>query len=239
MPHISYHSGMPRRGRSIVGGMAYHVLNRAVGRQTLFEEPADYDAFERVLEAAHQREPLRILGYCVMPNHWHLVLWPLAGRDDQVSEFMRWLTVTHTQRWHAHFHTSGTGPIYQGRFKSFPVQDDAHLWTLLRYVERNPRRANLVKRAEQWRHSSLWRWTNGDAASKRLLSELPSSSGRRPRNWADLVNRAETEAEVEAIRRCVKRGSPYGEERWRARTVERLGLESTLRSRGRPRKVAT
>lgn len=232
---------MPRRARSIVGGMAYHVLNRAIGRQTLFEEPADYDAFERVLEQAHQREPLRILGYCIMPNHWHLVLWPHVGHDDQVSQFMRWLTVTHTQRWHAHFHTSGTGPIYQGRFKAFPVQDDAHLWTLLRYVERNPRRASprtLVRRAEDWRYSSLWRWSKGNAAAKRLLSDLPGSSGRRPRNWIDLVNRPQTEAELDAIHRSVKRGCPFGDERWRSRTIKKLGLESTIRPRGRPRKMA-
>ena len=149
---------------------------------------------------------------------------------------MRWLTVTHTQRWHAHFGSSGTGPIYQGRFKSFPVQDDDHLWTVMRYVERNPKRANLVRRAEQWRYSSLWRWVNGSAADKQLLSDPPASAGRRPRNWIDLINAADTEDELDAIRTCVQRGRPYGDDRWRARTVRRLGLESTVRSRGRPKK---
>ena len=228
---------MPRRTRSIAGGMACHVLNRAVGRLTLFEEAEDYEAFERVLEQARERESLRILAYCIMPNHWHLVLWPRQGRDDQVSEFMRWLTVTHTQRWHARFGTTGTGPIYQGRFKSFPVQDDAHLWTLIRYVERNPKRAGLVRRAEDWRHSSLWRWAKGDAEAKRLLSSLPATAGRRPRDWIRLVNRPETAAELEAIRRSVGRGSPFGDERWIERTARRLELGSTLRPRGRPRRT--
>ena len=131
--------GMPRRARSIQGGCVYHVLNRSNGRQPIFRKDEDYEAFERVLEQAHAREPLRILAYCLMPNHWHLVVWPKAGRDRQVSEFLRWLTVTHAQRWHAHYHSSGTGHLYQGRFKSFPVQSDAHLYTVLRYVERNAR----------------------------------------------------------------------------------------------------
>lgn len=227
---------MPRRARSIVGGMVYHVINRAAGGQALFEEPDDYAAFEAVLEQAHEREPLRLLAYCIMPTHWHLVVWPRAGRDDQVSEFMRWLTVTHTQRWHAHFQTSGTGPIYQGRFKSFPVQSDEHLHAVIRYVERNAKRAGLVRRAEEWRWSSLWRWLRGDAASKAMLSEWPDTAGRRPRNWTAIVNRPQTAAELEAVRLCVKRGRPLGEERWTQRTIARLDLEHTVRPVGRPRK---
>ena len=99
-----------------MGGLVYHVLNRAAGRATLFEKDADYEAFERVPEEAWRREPTRIVAYCVMPNRWHMVLWP--RRDDELSEFLRWLTVTRTQRWHANRHTAGTGPLYQGRFTS-------------------------------------------------------------------------------------------------------------------------
>jgi putative transposase len=120
---------MPRRARSIQGGLVYHVLNRSNGRHPIFRKEADYVAFERVLEEAFEREPLRILAYCVLPNHWHFVVWPKQGADRQVSEFFRWLTVTHTQRWHAHYHTSGNGHLYQGRFKSFPVESDDHLYT--------------------------------------------------------------------------------------------------------------
>jgi putative transposase len=137
------------------------VLNRSNGRQPLFCKEADYAAFERVIEESHAREPLRILAYCVMPNHWHWVVWPEPGADRRVSEFFRWLTVTHTQRWHAHYHTSGTGHLYQGRFKSFPVETDEHLYTVLRYVERNAVRADLVARAEEWRWSSVWRFYQG------------------------------------------------------------------------------
>jgi putative transposase len=85
---------------------------------------------------------MRILAYCVIPNHFHLVLWP--HQDGALSEFMRWLTMTHTQRWHAAHQTAGTGPMYQGRFKSFPVQSDDHFYSVCRNVEPNPLRAKLV-----------------------------------------------------------------------------------------------
>jgi putative transposase len=97
---------------------------------------------------------MRLLSYIVLPNHWHLVVWP--QRDGELSSYAQWLTVTHVRRWHAHHHSGGTGPVYQGRFKSFPVETDDHFLTVCRYVERNARRANLVARAENWRWSSLW-----------------------------------------------------------------------------------
>jgi REP element-mobilizing transposase RayT len=124
----------------------YHVLNRANGRLRLFKKEGDFLAFERVLLLAHRRVPIRILDWCVMSNHWHLVLWP--KRDGELTAFMRWLTLTHAQRW-KHSHAAvGHGHLYQGRFKSFPIEQDEHLLTVLRYVERNPVRAGLVRRAE-------------------------------------------------------------------------------------------
>jgi putative transposase len=147
---------MPRRPRYASGGLVYHVLNRAAARTKIFNTEGDYSAFERLLQSALERTPTRLLAYCIMPNHWHLLLWPVA---DELSEFMRWLTVTHTQRWHLAHGTSGTGPLYQGRFKSFPVEEDDHFYQVCRYVERNPLRANLVTRAELWRWSSLWQFT--------------------------------------------------------------------------------
>jgi REP element-mobilizing transposase RayT len=119
-----------------------------VGRTTLFHKPGDYAAFEAVLRQAKDWQPMRLLAYCLMPNHWHLLLWPHG--DGELSEFLRWLTLTHTQRWHAHHHSAGSGPIYQGRFKSFPVQEDEHLLRVCRYVERNGLRAGLAERAEGW-----------------------------------------------------------------------------------------
>lgn len=224
---------MPRRARSIVGGYAYHVLNRSNGRLRLFKKEADFAAFEQVLAEAFERLPLRILGYTVMGNHWHFVVWPRQRQHQQVSEFFRWLTVTHTQRWHAHHGTSGMGHVYQGRFKSFPIAADEHLLAVLRYVERNPLRAGLVERAEQWRWGSLYRRTQGTAEERSLLADSPVPLGRL---WCGHVNEPQTEAELEAIRRSVARGRPFGGDDWRAKVTRQLGLEYTLRPRGRPRK---
>src|SRR5829696_9113510 len=148
---------MPRRPRAAIGGLCYHVLNRAVAGHALFDHAGDYAAFEKVLAEAQSRLPaLDLFTYCLMPNHWHLLVRPAA--DGDLSEFMRWLTVTHTQRWHAHRRTSGTGHLYQGRFKSFPVEaDDRHFRAVARYVERNPLGAGLCAAAEDWRWGALWR----------------------------------------------------------------------------------
>jgi len=220
---------MPRRKRIATGGVVFHVLNRAVAREKIFWKPADYEAFETVLEEAAERVPMRLLCYSVMPNHWHLVLWPRG--DEDLSEYMRWLTVTHAKRWHAHYHSSGSGALYQGRFKSFPIQEDGHFLTVCRYVERNPLRANLVERAEEWRWCSLWHRIQGSNVVS--LNAWPVRPGKE---WVAQVNRAETEAELKAVRRSVARGTPFGEDAWVQRTAQRLCLDSTLRSRGRPKK---
>ena len=221
---------MPRRARISTGGLAYHILNRRVGRLGLFDKPADYMAFEKILSEAHERTGIRIAAYCLMPNHWHLLLWP---RDDgELSEVMRWITVTHTQRWHAHRQSFGSGPVYQGRFRSFPVQTDEHFLTVARYVERNAVRAKLVKRAEQWQWSSLWRWAQGDPKLLAFLSDWPV---KRPRQWVGWVNRPETASELEDLRCSAQRGRPFGSQGWVVRIAKRLSLESTLRPRGRPK----
>lgn len=221
---------MPRRPRNAPGGLVYHVLNRAVARLAMFEKDADYEAFERVLTEAMQKHPTRLLGYHVMPNHWHMVIWP--REDGELTEFVRWLTHTHVMRWHAHYGTSGTGHLYQGRFKSFPVETDDHFYTLMRYVERNSLRAKLVDRAEQWRWSSLYRRMFGDAEAQKLLHTWPLPE---PADWVRRVSHALTDAELNAVRQSVRRGSPFGSSQWQIRTAQRLGLEWTLRPRGRPR----
>lgn len=214
--------------------MVFHVLNRGVGRMRLFSKPRDYDAFEDIVERTLETCPMRICGYCVMPNHWHFVLWPEA--DGDLAAFMQKLTVTHVRRWQEHRRKVGFGHVYQGRYKSFPVETDDYFYQVLRYVERNALRGNLVARAEQWRWSSLWRRVGGDARHRRILSSWPVP---RPRNWQEQVNQPQTEAELAAIRRSVTRGQPYGSATWAQQCAQQLGLESTLRRRGRPRKKDT
>lgn len=219
---------MARRARCSDAGYVYHVLNRAVGRAALFRKTADYAAFEKILAEAWERTAMRLVSYTLMPNHWHLVVWPKV--DGTLSLYMQWLSVTHVRRWHAHHRSVGTGPIYQGRFKSFPVQEDDHYLTVCRYVERNALRANLVKRAEEWRWSSLWQRAQGRQVC--CLSDGPVAL---PADWTRQVNEAQTESELAGLRISVQRGAPYGDEKWQEQTAEALGLQSSMRPKGRPK----
>lgn len=221
---------MPRVGRKAVGGVVYHVLNRGNGRSRLFHKPGDYDAFLRILAEAKEAVPVRVLGVCLMPNHWHLLLWPRA--DGDLSRFMLRAATTHVRRAFAHRRDRSGGHLYQGRFKSFPVQDDHHLLTVLRYVEANPLRCGLARAAGQWRWSSC-AMRQAERGEPALLDELPVAL---PAAWDAVVRARWQPQELEAVRQSVRRGRPFGDATWVARTAARLGLGFTLRDRGRPRK---
>jgi putative transposase len=222
---------MPRKARKAPGGYVYHVLNRSAGKMKMLRTEKDYLAMERVMAEAQELHPIKILSYCLMPTHWHFVVYP--QEDGQVTSFFRWLAHTHAMRWRVAHRTVGYGHLYQGRFKSFVIQRDEHLLSVLRYVERNALSAGLVERAEDWRWGSLWKRENeGANGAVKLLSDWPVD---RPRDWVQQVNRAMTEKELERIRLSVRRDRPLGSEAWVAKTVKQLHLEHTVRAEGRPR----
>ena len=204
----------------------------------MFHGEADYREFLKLMTAAGERLPLRLLAYCLMPNHIHLVLWP--REDGEVSRWMQWLMTTQVRR-HHHRHGSN-GHLWQGRFKAFPIQRDAHLLSVLRYVERNPLRAGLVARAEDWPWSSLGAPELADPAAgpgaidPALEPRLDAGPLPRPSNWRDWVNEAEDPGQLAALRHSVNRGTPWGGQAWTERTAARLGVATSLRPRGRPAK---
>lgn len=224
---------MPRLARLSVGDTIYHVLNRSNGRVQIFHTEKDYQHFEGLLVEGKELIGMRLLSYCVMPNHWHLVLYPRGDRD--MGEFMRWITTTHVRQRRVATQSVGAGHLYQGTYKSFPVQTDRYLIDLIRYVEQNPLRAALCKRAEDWRWSSLWRRERGNTQQKKLLASLPTEL---PANYLASVNTLLNEDDLTALRRSVNKGTPFGSETWISRIVKKYGLESTLREPGRPRKVS-
>ena len=142
--------------------------------------------------------------------------------DTALSGCMHWLLTTHVRRYLRHYQHSGH--VWQGRFKAFPIQDDNHLVTVLRYVERNPLRASLVDRAEAWPWSSLGTATHGP---KMDAGPIPHGS-----DWLEFVNTPMTDGEVEAIRLSIRRDRPFGDDSWTRTTAARLGLESSLRNPG-------
>lgn len=213
-------------------GHVYHVLNRANRRATLFKTEQDYLAFMKVVEEAFILTPIRIVDFCVMPNHWHFVLWPEL--EGQLAEFMHYLTTTHAVRWNLFRELYGTGHVYQGPYKAFPVEEDEHCLCVCRYVVRNALRANLVLRAEAWPWSSLHARVNSTRSESLLSTELPLVY---PPNWVDFVNQPLTEAELAAIRRSVRFCYPFGGEDWTNRTAPMFGFTNPPGQRGRPRRA--
>lgn len=217
---------MPRTARASQGGYCYHVLNRGNARRTVFHKDGDFTAFVKLLTQAGERVPLRLLAYCLMPNHFHLALWP--RHDRELSDSMMWLLTAHVRRYHRHYHSSGH--VWQGRFRAFPIQEDDHLLTVLRYIERNPVRAGLVERPQDWPWSSAA--PQGVSGPVLDLGPVP-----RPADWLEYVRQPQTEAEVERLRECLRRGRPFGAVPWVQQTAQNLGLEASVRPRGRPKKV--
>src|SRR3989338_5966510 len=222
---------MPRTERIDVGGEVYHVINRANGRHTIFRDKEDYQLFESLLADAKELTGMRILAYTIMPNHWHLLLEP--RKDGDLALFMHWLSTTHTRRVHVRTKTVGGGHLYQGRYKSFIVDSDQYLLTLIKYIERNPVRAKLVRSCENWQWGSAWRRGNGDKKQKKLIDPSPATL---PHGYSKWINTPETATELELVRTSVIKGVPYGGEKWVDKMVTKYHLESTLKSPGRPKK---
>lgn len=222
---------MGRILRIDIGNEIYHVLNRANARMTIFEKDYDYQAFEEILEEAKKRYSVQIFSYQIMPNHWHFCLSPKNNGD--MTKFVQWVTLTHTQRWHVHHKSAGAGHLYQGRYKSFLVQKDNYFLQLCRYIENNALHAKLVQRAEDWKWSSLWRREKGTDKQKELLSLWPIDV---PHNYLEQVNSPLIKKEVEYIKTSISRGRPYGDINWVGGMIKKFSLEITLRQRGRPKK---
>ncbi|MEM9658784.1 MAG: transposase [Planctomycetota bacterium] len=223
---------MPRTARASAGNVCYHVLNRGNARMEVFRKEDDYDdygAFLGLLNEANERSSMRLLSFCLMPDHFHLVAWPREEGD--LSRWMQWLLTSHVRRYHRRYHSSGH--VWQGRFKAFPIQSDEHLLTVMRYVERNPVRAKSIP----VRKAQNWPWSSAGRPPRNYEPALVHAGPVKKRtDWLDWVNRPLTAAELKAVRTSVERGRPYGSQIWQKRTANKLGLEFTMRPRGRPKK---
>jgi putative transposase len=234
----------------LADGCIYHVLNRGNGRQRIFHKDGDFAAFAELLGQARSRHPLSILGYCLIQNHFHLLLKIKKGVE--LSCFMQWLLTSHVRRYHRHYRSSGH--VWQGRYKSFIVKEDNCLLTVARYIEGNPVRARLVTSAKEWPWSSHRERCDQlamDAAgavgtgsagacppragNPSILSPLPVPFHS---DWTTFVDAALTQQELDRLQQSVDRQARYGDSVWQEKMVQILGLESTIRPRGRPAKQA-
>jgi putative transposase len=223
---------MPRRARVAPGGWIFHVTNRANAREKLFESETDYREFAGLLARCAKIDHMRILAWCLMPNHWHFLLWP--REDGDLYRFIHRLSIRHTQHWHIRNGTIGRGHLYQARFKSFAVQDDRHLLTVCRYIERNPVRAKLSEAATNWRWSSARDHVRGNHNGDRPeLERLPVDV---PEDWGRWLRDPEDTKDLERMRSHLATDVPFGDEAWATLAGQTLGVPSRPRGRGRPRK---
>lgn len=217
---------MPRTARAAVADICYHVINRGNRRACVFHDDQDYRVFASLMRQAIDRIPMRIVAWCLMPNHFHFVLWPTG--DGDLGRWMHWLMTSHVRRHHRRYGTDGR--IWQGRFKAFPIEMDSHLRVVMRYVERNPLSAQLVDRAEHWRWSSL-----GD--SHRNLTHIAVDSPLERGNlWTTEVNEPVPHRQIERVQESVRRSRPFGSASWTEATAHSLGLESSLGKTRTPRR---
>jgi putative transposase len=211
--------GRPQRGQS--SSYAYHVLNRGNGNATVFHKEEDYRAFLDLLAAAKSKFTVSVFAFCLMPNHFHIIVQPRV--DEGLSLFMQWWQTNYAR--HHHHHYRSHGHLWQGRFRSFPIQEDDHFLSVLRYVLHNPVRAHLVSRPEWWPWSSI--------QHRALVDPWPVE---QPPDWVWRLGTPLGGDELTCIRRCVNRQAPFGTADWQVRTANILQLTSTLRPPGRPPK---
>jgi putative transposase len=230
---------MPRLPRLIAEGLVYHALNRGNNRACVFAGPADFEQFLEALAKTKRRYPFLLYAYCLMSNHFHLVLQP--GRGQNVSRILQSLTVTHT--WHYHKAQVSSGHVWQGRFKSPVIAADEHLLTVMRYVESNPLRARLVTDLAEYPWSSYGAHGLGQPLS--LIDEAPAwgplgvTEAKRQAYWRRWLHTPLTAKELAAVRQSVTSGRPYGAAAWVEQIAAGLGLDLSVRHRGRPSKRAT
>jgi putative transposase len=229
---------MGRPPRPTAEGLTYHVLNRGNGRAVVLRDDDDRRAFLTALARAQLRYPFRLYGYCLMSNHFHLLLRPEDGVS--VSRIMQSLTVAHT--WRHHRRHSSSGHVWQGRFKSPVVQEESYLWTVLAYIEANPVRAGIVADPGDWPWSSYRAHALG--ADDPLLTPLPEwgdlggDTPSRRDQWRRRMAALLTDAEVSAIRASLTTGRPFGSPAWSEETERALNPPpAPPRRRGRPRKI--
>ena len=218
---------MPRIPRGFGDNQVYHVINRGNARNKVFHKDDDYISFIRLLKEAIARHPVKLYAYSLMPNHFHFLMSPYQAKD--LSSCMQWLMTSHVRRYHTHY--GSTGHIWQGRFKSFIVEEDSHIITVDRYIEGNPVRGGIVTTAAAWPWSS-----HAESAGLipcRFVSCLPVEL---PEDWTHYVDTPLNEAELEKMRRSISRQTPYGDEQWQKKVALDYNLEATLHPIGRPRK---
>ena len=221
---------MARQPRVDVAGEIFHIINRSNARWNIFKTDKDFNGVFKSLVETLKIIPIDIFAFCLMSNHWHFVVRPKKGGD--MGTFFGKFTQKTTQRWHTQHGSIGSGHLFQGRFKSFLVEKDDYFLQVVRYVEANPLRAGMVKKAEEWMWSSLYQRLKNPELSKKILTAWPIDL---PSNYLALVNAKQPKPQLDNIRQSLTKGQPFGGEYWVNKQINKYDLGYTLRQPGRPK----
>lgn len=218
---------MPRIARGLADNQIYHIINRGNRREAVFHDNYDYEKFLKLLIESKEKYAIKIYAYCLMPNHFHLVIYTKYA--DSLSQAMHWISSSYVRYYNKRYNISGH--LWQGRYKSFIVQEDSYLLVLLKYVEANPKRARIVKDCIDYKYSSA---NNRIKNNENLITdEVPILL---PADWYTYINSDEKITDIESIRNCITRQAPLGDKNWKYMVSKKYNLESTMNPRGRPKK---
>jgi putative transposase len=219
---------MPRVARIVIPGCPHHVTQRGNNRQYVFFAEDDYAAYLQILGEQARRHGVAVDGYCLMTNHVHLILTP--GSEQSLSEAVgrtHWRYSQYVNRLHGR-----TGHLWQNRFYSCALDDD-HFWLAMAYVERNPVRGRLVRKAWRYPYSSAAAHVTSKGAPG--LLDLLGWQERRPPSWEEILADEQGEPTVTLVRHHLSRGRPLGSDSWLAKLEARLGRRLRPLPAGRPR----
>ena len=222
---------MPRVPRNVWPDIPHHVTQRGNRRTQVFFSDADYRTYLAWMHGDARRYGLEVLAYCLMSNHVHLVAVPTNRRSFELA--LRHLHMRYAQRINRRH--GWKGHLWQGRFFASAL-DESYFWCAVRYVERNPVKAGLVGRAEDYPWSSARAHCEG--AWDPLLSMNPRWSQvlSRVSDWSSWLAAGDSAADVETLRTHTRRGLPCGSRNFIESLEDRAGRPLALRPRGRPRR---
>jgi putative transposase len=223
---------MPRIARVVIPGIPHHVTQRGNRREDIFREDGDHQQYLQLLLEYSVKHGLKTMAYCLMTNHVHLICIP--ERIDTLKSVFRPLDLRYTQHFNWTQHISGR--LWQGRPYSCAL-DDEHLWAAIRYVERNPVRARMVRKAEHYAWSSAA--SHCGLRNDPLLSPLPARFPVATKDWSAWLSEKEDERMLAMIRLRTRTGRPAGSKRFVAALETQLGRRLQPKSIGRPKKKNT
>ena len=223
---------MPRQARTVFAGVPHHITQRGNRREDVFFTDEDRETYLEWLKDYCSKHKVEILAYCLMTNHIHLIALPKT--ETGLQSVLKPLHMRYAQRFNRQ--RNWKGHVWQGRYFSSPL-DEQYLWAAIRYVERNPVRARMVRKAENYAWSSAKSHCTGIPDSVLTRSAFWQKQFESIGDWSAWLSEGDNESELSIIRRNIEKGLPCGSESFIKKLERKAGKVLQYRPLGRPRKV--